>query len=105
MAETAESIRFPEMAQSCHMNNLTSVTYNRFTRGACVSSSQRDTNTAMFFGGELHSGVFVSLFSTEFSANVGALKCRTQKPQDQLLILFGRKAGEEKQKCFGVQCK
>lgn len=84
------------------MNNLTSVIYNRFTRGACVSSSQRFTNTTMFFGGELHSGVFVCLISTEFSANVGALKCRIQKLQEQLLILFGRKAGEEKQKCFGI---
>lgn len=59
MAEAAESIRFPEMAQSCHMNNLTSVTYNRFTRGACVSSSQRVTNTTMFFGGELHTVAYL----------------------------------------------
>lgn len=84
----AESIRFPEGAQSCRMNNRTSAIHNRVTSRALVSSSQRFTNTATFFRDELHSRVSVSLVSTAFSAHVRAFSVGSKSYNSSYWFFF-----------------
>lgn len=101
VAGAAESIIFPERAQSCHVNNQTPVIYNRFTSTACVSSSQRFTNTTMFFRGELHSGIFVALISTEFSAKVGAHNVGSKSYKSNYWFFFGEKLVRKSRSVLG----